>query len=41
MGVESKRGLKIAKLENVKWADLLANANTFITDTDTIGGKGF
>ena len=41
MGVESKRGLNIAKLENVKWADLLADANTYITDTDTTGGKGF
>lgn len=41
MGVESKRGLKIAKLENVKWADLLAKPELYITDTDTTGGKGF
>lgn len=42
MGVQSKRGTLISKIENTLWDDLKANGQMFIDSSrDTIGGIGF
>ncbi len=42
-GVESKRGIRIAKFKGLAWSDLQSNHAQLIDDanTDTTGGKGF
>ena len=42
MGVQSKRGTLVSKIENTLWDDLKANGQLFIDSSrDTTGGNGF